>query len=63
MTLRVVTAAQCDYCRTVAQADGTWPHAVRALKLAGWIMVGGRDYCCDVCRDKDQNGLLRKIPT
>lgn len=57
--IRQIISFTCDWCEDTEQLDMPIQEAVADRREAGWIMADGRDFCCEICREKDRN---RRLP-
>jgi hypothetical protein len=56
--IRQIVSITCDWCEETEQLDMPVHEAIADRREAGWIMLDGRDFCCEVCREKDRSHRL-----
>lgn len=54
--IRTVTSVTCDACQATGEVDSSGLFAIRALRVRGWILAHGEDYCSEACQQRAQTG-------
>lgn len=59
--IRQIISITCDWCEETEQSDLSIQETIENRVKDGWIMLDGRDFCSEVCREKDRAQRLTRV--